>query len=108
MTPPGAGPADAPTPLYQRRPLLAGLVRQWPLLGVIMAVGAGLALVAVEQWRRGLVLVGLGLGLAAVLRLLLPLPRIGFLAVRSRAVDVTLTGVAAAVLVILALTVPAV
>ena len=95
-TRPGARP-----PLYLRRPLLAGFLRQWPLLACVVTVAAGLLLVAAERWRGGMVLMGLALVLAGVLRLLLPLRRIGFLAVRSRAIDVALTtGVGIAVVVI--------
>jgi hypothetical protein len=106
MSGPAGSTLDGRPPLYVRRPLLAGLVRQWPLFVVIVVVGAGLALVAVEQWRRGLVVIGLALVLAALMRLLLPLPRVGFLAVRSRPVDVALTAGAGAVLAIIALTIP--
>ena len=92
-------------PLYVRRPFLAGIVRQLPLLAVLLAVGTGLLLVTFEHWRLGLVVVGLSLVGGALLRLLLPARQVGFLAVRSRAVDVvllagtglTLTGVAMAV-----------
>jgi hypothetical protein len=99
-----AGP-DRP-PLYVRRPLVAGLVRQWALFLVIIAVGIGLALVAVEQWRRGLVVVGLAMVGAALMRLLLPLPRVGFLAVRSRPVDVTLTAGVGVAVALIALAIP--
>ncbi|HJX42762.1 MAG TPA: DUF3017 domain-containing protein [Geodermatophilus sp.] len=88
-------------PLYTRRPFLAGLLRQLPLLAVLVAVAVGLGMVAVEHWRRGLLVVGLALVGAAVLRLVLPVRRAGFLAVRSRPVDVVLmagTGVAVALL----------
>ena len=77
-------------PLYTRRPFLAGLLRQLPLLVVLLAVGVGLLMVTFEHWRRGLVVVGLALVGAGLLRLLLPLRRLGFLAVRSRPVDVVL------------------
>ncbi|HYX96954.1 MAG TPA: DUF3017 domain-containing protein [Geodermatophilus sp.] len=77
-------------PLYTRRPFLAGLLRQLPLLAVLLAVGVGLLMVTFEHWRRGLVVVGLALVGAGLLRLLLPLRRLGFLAVRSRPVDVVL------------------
>ena len=77
-------------PLYTRRPFLAGLLRQLPLLAVLLTVGIGLLMVTFEHWRRGLVVVGLALVGAGVLRLLLPLRRLGFLAVRSRPVDVVL------------------
>jgi Protein of unknown function (DUF3017) len=102
----GAGQRVPRPPLYLRRPLLAGLVRQWPLLVVIVAVGFGLLLVAAERWRSGLVVMGLAMVLAGLFRLLMPVRRVGFLAVRSRPVDVALTiGVGVAVAVI-ALAVP--
>ena len=93
-------------PLYLRRPLLAGFLRQWPLLVVILGVGAGLLLVAAEWWRSGLVVMGLALVLAGALRLLLPVRRVGFLAVRSRPVDVALTAGAGLALAVLALAIP--
>ncbi len=94
-------------PLYVRRPFVAGLVRQLPLLAVLLTVGAGLLLVALEYWRKGLVVVGLALVGAAVLRLALPVRRLGFLAVRSRPVDVFLLSATGLVLAVIALTIPA-
>jgi hypothetical protein len=94
-------------PLYVRRPFLAGLVRQLPLLAVLVVVGLGLLSVAFEYWRQGLVLIGLALIGAAVLRLLLPLRRAGFLAVRSRPVDVVLLAGTGLALTVIALTIPA-
>ncbi len=88
-------------PLYLRRPFLAGLLRQLPLFAVLVAVALGLAMVALEHWRRGLLVVGLALVGAGVLRLVLPVRTVGFLAVRSRPVDVVLmagTGIAVTVL----------
>jgi hypothetical protein len=88
-------------PLYVRRPFLAGLVRQLPLLAAILVVGAGLLLVTFGYWRRGLVVIGLALMGTALLRLLLPVRRVGLLAVRSRSVDVLMlagTGLALTVL----------
>jgi Protein of unknown function (DUF3017) len=93
-------------PLYVRRPFLAGLVRQLPLLAVLIAVGVGLVLVTFSHWRRGLVVVGLALVGAALLRLLLPVRRVGFLAVRSRPVDVVLLGGAGLALTVIALAIP--
>ncbi len=93
-------------PLYQRRPLLAGLVRQWPLLVVIVLVALGLLLTAAEQWRIGLVLMGLALVLAGLLRLFLPLRRVGFLAVRSRPVDVAFCVGAGLAVAVIALAIP--
>jgi Protein of unknown function (DUF3017) len=93
-------------PLYVRRPFLAGLVRQLPLLAVLVAVGVGLVLITFEHWRRGLVVIGVTLVGAAVLRLLLPVRRVGFLAVRSRPVDVVLLTGCGIALTAIALAIP--
>ncbi len=93
-------------PLYVRRPFVAGLVRQLPLLAVLAVVAVGLALVAVEHWRRGLTVMGLALVGAALLRLFLPERRVGFLAVRSRPVDVVLLAVAGVALTAISLAIP--
>ena len=90
-------------PLYVRRPFLAGLLRQLPLLAVLVVVAIGLLAVTFGHWRSGIVVVGVALMGAAVLRVLLPVRRVGFLAVRSRPVDVVLlagTGLALAVIVL--------
>jgi malate dehydrogenase len=57
-------------PLYVRRPFLAGLIRQLPLLAVLVVVAIGLLLVTIDHWRLGLVVVGLALVGGAVLRLI--------------------------------------
>jgi hypothetical protein len=93
-------------PLYLRRPFLAGLLRQLPLFAVLVAVAVGLGMVAVEHWRRGLLVVGLALVGGGVLRLVLPVRRVGFLAVRSRPVDVVLMAGTGIALSALALAVP--
>jgi hypothetical protein len=93
-------------PLYVRRPFLAGLVRQLPLLAVLVVVGAGLVVITFEHWRQGLVLIGLALIGAALLRLLLPVRRVGFLAVRSRPTDVVLLAGAGLALTAVVLTIP--
>ncbi len=93
-------------PLYVRRPFLAGLVRQLPLLAVLVVVASALLLVTIDHWRVGLVVVGLALVGGAVLRLLLPVRRVGFLAVRSRPVDVLLLAGAGVTLTVLVLTIP--
>jgi len=93
-------------PLYIRRPFVAGLVRQLPLLAVLAVVAVGLTLVAVEHWRRGLTVMGLALVGAALLRLFLPERRVGFLAVRSRPVDVVLLAAAGLALTIISLAIP--
>jgi hypothetical protein len=94
-------------PLYVRRPFLAGLLRQLPLLAVLVAVGIGLLMVTVGHWRQGLSMIGLALVGAAVLRMLLPVRRVGFLAVRSRPLDVVLLAGTGITLTVTALTIPA-
>jgi hypothetical protein len=69
-------------------------------------VAIGLLEVTFDHWRRGLVLIGLALVWAAAMRLLLPVRRLGFLAVRSRAVDVVLLAGAGVTLVVVVLTIP--
>jgi hypothetical protein len=93
-------------PLYVRRPFLAGLIRQLPLLAVLVTVGIGLLMVTFEHWRKGLVVVGLALVGGAALRLLLPLRRVGFLAVRSRPLDVVLLAGTGLALAVIALAIP--
>ncbi|MCV2488486.1 DUF3017 domain-containing protein [Geodermatophilus sp. YIM 151500] len=93
-------------PLYARRPFLAGLVRQLPLLITLSAVGAGLLVVAGGHWRRGLVVIGLSLVGTAVARLVLPVRRVGFLAVRSRPFDVLLLSGTGLALTVIALSLP--
>ena len=93
-------------PLYVRRPFLAGLIRQLPLLVVLLTVGVGLFVVTLGHWRQGLVMIGLVLIASAVLRLLLPVRRVGFLAVRSRFTDVVLLAGSGVALVVLVLTIP--
>jgi Protein of unknown function (DUF3017) len=93
-------------PLYVRRPFLAGLIRQLPLLAVLVTVGVGLAVLTVGHWRTGMVIIGLALIGAAVLRLLLPVRRVGFLAVRSRPVDVVLLAGTGLALTVIVLTIP--
>ena len=93
-------------PLYVRRPFLAGLIRQLPLLAVLTVVAVGLVEVTIDHWRRGIVVVGLALIGGALLRLLLPVRRVGFLAVRSRPVDVVLMAGTGLALTVIVLTIP--
>jgi hypothetical protein len=93
-------------PLYVRRPVVAGLVRQLPLLAVLVAVGVGLLVVTFDHWRTGVVVIGLALIAAGLLRLLLPARRLGFLAVRSRPVDVALLAGTGLAITVIVLTIP--
>jgi hypothetical protein len=85
--------------------VLAGLVRQAPLLAVLVAVGIGLLVVGFGHWRRGLVVIGLSLVGAGALRLFLPVRRVGFLAVRSRPMDVVLLAGTGLLLTVVALSI---
>ncbi|MDT0406641.1 DUF3017 domain-containing protein [Streptomyces edwardsiae] len=85
-----AAPGDAPAP-----------ARQWPILCVLLTVGLGLLLTALDQFRLGTLLVGVALLAGALLRWLMP--HVGMLAVRSRFTDIVTYGGLGAVIVLLAL-----
>lgn len=85
-----AAPGDAPAP-----------ARQWPLLAVLITVGLGLLVTALDAFRVGLLLIGAALLGGAALRWLLP--RVGMLAVRSRFTDIVTYGVLGVAIVLLAL-----
>jgi hypothetical protein len=70
---------------------------------VVAITGCGLALLALDSWRRGVGVVGLGLVVGAVLRLVLSEGNAGMLRVRSRLFDVvSLAGVGIALIVLAA------
>ena len=76
-------------------------VRQLPTVSVLTVVVAGLLLsVAVDGLLGGLV-VGLAMLLAGGLRLMLPARRAGWLVVRSRGMDATVSLLLGAALVVL-------
>ncbi|MEZ0065380.1 hypothetical protein ABIA32_001376 [Streptacidiphilus sp. MAP12-20] len=76
-------------------------VRQWPIVLVLVVVGVGLLVTALNAWRAGIVTIGVGMLLGALLRAVLP--EVGMLAVRSRFTDIVVMGVMGAVIVVLAL-----
>jgi hypothetical protein len=80
--------------------------RALPMTIVIGVVATGVAMVAADKWRWGLYVVGAGLVLGAALRLLLPVRRVGGLAVRGRFVDVLTLAVFGAAVLVLAAIVP--
>ena len=51
------------------------LISNAAYLAGVLIVLAGIALIAAEFWRRGLVVIGTGCGVGAVLRALLPVQR---------------------------------
>lgn len=80
--------------------------RQWPIIVVLVGVGIALALVALDFFRRGAVVLAGSVLLAAFLRLFLPDREAGLLVVRSRKVDVAVLGTLGALLAIFAFWVP--
>ncbi|MGW5784370.1 DUF3017 domain-containing protein [Streptomyces sp. NPDC003757] len=91
--PEGGGRAaarDAPAP-----------ARQWPVLAVVLLVGLGLLLTALDVFRWGTVLIGVALLGGAVLRWMVP--DVGMLAVRSRFTDITTYAVLGLSIALLAL-----
>ncbi|MGV9450643.1 DUF3017 domain-containing protein [Streptomyces sp. NPDC003635] len=85
-----AAPGDAPAP-----------ARQWPILLVLVLVGLGLLLTALDTFRVGTLLIGVALLLGGALRWLLP--DVGMLAVRSRFTDIVTYGVLGTAIALLAL-----
>lgn len=83
------------------------VTRQAPFLLVWLVVLVGMGLIATEYWRRGLTIVGAAAVLAGVLRLILPARRAGWLAVRSRSIDVLCFGFLGVALAATAIAVPA-
>lgn len=60
-----------------------------PLLAVLLVIVAALVLVLADRWRRGSFVLGVATMLAACFRLCVPENRIGLLAVRGKAFDVS-------------------
>ncbi|SDD79874.1 DUF3017 domain-containing protein [Auraticoccus monumenti] len=84
-----------------RRPVSRSL-RAGGLLAVTAAFCAGLAVVALGEWRIGLWVCAAALGLGAVVRLVAPARAVGLLRVRHRAVDVLLLAGGAVAIAVLA------
>jgi hypothetical protein len=85
-----AAPGDAPAP-----------ARQWPVLLVLVLVGTGLLVTALDAFRAGTLLIGVALIGGGLLRWLVP--DVGMLAVRSRFTDILTYGVLGTAIVLLAL-----
>ncbi len=73
---------------------------------LLLAVLAGLVLVLLGYWRRGIVLIGLVFVMSATLRAALSDEQMGLLGVRSRFFDVAWTAFLGISLVVLGLAVP--
>lgn len=79
------------------------LLREWPLLLVIVVIGTGLGVIAMHHFRWGSLAIAGATIAAACLRSVLPARRIGLLAVRGRVVDVLTMGSIGIALMVLAL-----
>ncbi|MGA4509010.1 DUF3017 domain-containing protein [Propionibacteriaceae bacterium G1746] len=106
-------PLDVPEPAPSRAPRRGGLGlwvgrlrNQWPLLLVLVAMGASCVVMATGHWRRGAFAFGSAVVLAGLLRMVLPSRRAGLLALRARWFDTVLLLVAGAALLALTLVVP--
>lgn len=84
----------------------AALMRQWPLLIVVLCIVAGICLILTLHWKRGAMMIGGATALAGLLRLLLPEDKAGLLVVRGRLMDATVTGLAGVAMIVLAFFVP--
>ena len=104
--PEGEVPEAPPAPARRWSAVRELLVGEWPLLAVLGVCLAGLIVVLDNHFRRGTVLFAGGLVLAAGLRLVLPTPEAGSLAVRSRFTDVLTLGALGLGVLLTALVVP--
>ncbi len=85
MAAPGKGEATGNVvSLRPRRNWLA----QWPITLVLVGVGIAMVMIALDNFRRGSIVLSASVLLAAFLRLLLPDSDAGMLVVRSRRIDV--------------------
>lgn len=102
-----AKPALAPvTPLRPRSRRSLDLLRQWPLILVLVVMGIAVGFVALDQFRVGSILLAVGVLAAFVLRLVLPAAQVGMLAVRGRSMDLIVLGSLGGALLVFALWVP--
>lgn len=84
------------------------LAHELPVVAVVALGLSGIVYAAVfHYWRRGLYVVAIACLVGAALRLLLPVRRVGSLAVRGRMVDVATLAVLGAAIALLAGAVPA-
>jgi len=82
------------------------ILRQWPIALVLLGVGVACAMIAMDSFRRGCVVLSASVLLAAFLRLLLSDADAGLLAVRSRRLDVAILLVLGLGLAVFSLWVP--
>jgi hypothetical protein len=103
VEPPEDVPAESAEPAGRRYPSTIGGACY---LLVLAASAVGLWVTARGDWRLGVKWIAASLLAAAVVRLVLPAPDAGMLAVRRRSVDVTLLAVVGCALLFLSATIP--
>lgn len=96
---------DTVVPLHPRRRRMS--LRQWPITIVLLGVALSMGVIAFASFRRGCVVLAATILLAAFLRMFLSDRDAGWLAVRSKAVDVAVLLVMGLGLAILSFWVPA-
>lgn len=99
-------PGGSVVPLRRQRSQPRWLA-QWPITVVLIGVAIACLLIALDYFRRGSVVLSASVLLAAFLRLLLPEEDAGWLAVRTRKVDVITLGVLGLALAVFTFWVPA-
>lgn len=81
-------------------------LRQWPISVVLLGIVVALVFVATDHFRRGAIVLSAAVILAFFLRLMLPAKDAGWLAVRSRRVDLTVLAVLGLALAVFTFWVP--
>lgn len=92
--------------VHQLRPRRRRWWSEWPIAVVLTGVVVALAVVAIDRFRLGSLILAASVLLAFVLRLVLPRSQVGLLAVRSRTTDLLVLGVLGAALVVFVFWVP--
>lgn len=100
---PGADDVDGPDEEERSYPSTIGGAFY---LAILVVCGAGIAVVAGGDWRLGVRVLAVGLMVAAGMRLVLPARDAGMLAVRHRAIDVTVLALMGGLIYFLASSIP--
>ena len=72
----------------------------------LLCVAVGLVLVVLDQWRAGIVVVGVAFVVGAVARSVVPIDHTGMLRVRGKAFDIFWMSLLGAALIVLAVLIP--
>lgn len=75
----------------------------WPVVPPLLGMTVGLGILAMGDWRLGLLIIGAAVALAGLIRLVLPERLAGLLAVRHRWLDVVILGLLGVSIVVVAL-----